>query len=187
MVENLQIWNLRICNLRICNLRICNLRICNLRICNLRICNLRVNQEKFADSHISEICGLGIADWAQEFADLKKQLCFHLCKFATGVNDTGGKLPLVSTTPAVNLPPVSRCTLSCEYFCEFSNKLAESTETSPPPPHTQVTYEYILRVEGVISRAIPRKCSPLGQIRREQKKPGPLLVVYFMVYSESRL
>jgi hypothetical protein len=28
-------------------------------------------------------------------------------KFATGVNDAGGKLPLVSTTPAANLPPVS--------------------------------------------------------------------------------
>jgi hypothetical protein len=28
-------------------------------------------------------------------------------KFATGVNDTGGKLPLVSMTPAVNLSPVS--------------------------------------------------------------------------------
>ncbi len=31
----------------------------------------------------------------------------HRGKFATGVNDTGGKLPLVSTTPAANLPPVS--------------------------------------------------------------------------------
>ncbi len=28
-------------------------------------------------------------------------------KFATGVNDAGGKLPPVSTTPAANLPPVS--------------------------------------------------------------------------------
>jgi hypothetical protein len=33
---------------------------------------------------------------------------------------------------------------------------------------------------GWISLAIPRKCSPLAQIRREQKKPGPLLLVYFM-------
>jgi hypothetical protein len=33
----------------------------------------------------------------------------HLCQrqFATGVNDTGGKLPPVSTTPAANLPSVS--------------------------------------------------------------------------------
>jgi hypothetical protein len=34
---------------------------------------------------------------------------------------------------------------------------------------------------GGILRTIPRKCSPLAQIRREQKKPGPLLLVYFMV------
>jgi hypothetical protein len=27
-------------------------------------------------------------------------------KFATNVNNTGGKLPLVSTTPVVNLPPM---------------------------------------------------------------------------------
>jgi hypothetical protein len=27
-------------------------------------------------------------------------------KYATGVNDTGGKLPLVSMTPAANLAPV---------------------------------------------------------------------------------
>jgi hypothetical protein len=29
---------------------------------NLRICNLRINQKKFVDSHISEICGFPIAD-----------------------------------------------------------------------------------------------------------------------------
>jgi hypothetical protein len=33
--------------------------------------------------------------------DIRKSNC------TTGVNDTGGKLPLVSTTPAANLPPVS--------------------------------------------------------------------------------
>ncbi len=33
---------------------------------------------------------------------------------------------------------------------------------------------------GWISRTIPRKCSPLAQIRRGQEKPGPLLLVYFM-------
>jgi hypothetical protein len=27
---------------------------------------------------------------------------------------------------------------------------------------------------------MPRKCSPLSQIRRGQKMPGPLLLVYFM-------
>ncbi len=46
---------------------------------------------KFADSHISEICGIAIADSAQKFADLKKNMRSHLCKFATGVNDTCGK------------------------------------------------------------------------------------------------
>jgi hypothetical protein len=30
-----------------------------------------------------------------------------VCKFASGVNNTGGKLPLVSTTLAVNLPSMS--------------------------------------------------------------------------------
>jgi hypothetical protein len=29
---------------------------------NLRIRNLRINEKKFADSHISEICGFAIAD-----------------------------------------------------------------------------------------------------------------------------
>ncbi len=28
---------------------------------------------------------------------------------------------------------------------------------------------------------MPLKCSPLAQIRREQKMPGPLLLVYFML------
>ncbi len=31
---------------------------------------------------------------------------------------------------------------------------------------------------------MPRKCSPLAQIRREQKMPGPLLLVYFMIISK---
>ncbi len=47
------------------NLRICYLRTgspTNLRICILRICNLQINEKKFADSHISEICGFVIAD-----------------------------------------------------------------------------------------------------------------------------
>jgi hypothetical protein len=61
---------------------------------NFQICDLQINQNKYADmkfanSHISEICGFAIANRAQEFADLgfcelKKQLC----KFATSVNDT---------------------------------------------------------------------------------------------------
>jgi hypothetical protein len=69
---------------------------------------------QFADSHISEICRFAIADWAQQFEDLKYHLRAHLCKFATvvngtgskfaaGVNNIGGKLSLVSTTLAVNL------------------------------------------------------------------------------------
>jgi hypothetical protein len=40
--------------------------------------------------------------------------------------------------------------------------------------------KYILRAEGRISFAMPRKCSSLTQIRREQKMPGPLLLVYFL-------
>ncbi len=42
-----------------------NLRICNLRTgspTNLRICILQINEKKFADSHISEICVFVIAD-----------------------------------------------------------------------------------------------------------------------------
>jgi hypothetical protein len=56
----------------------------------------------------------------------------------------------------------------------------ESTKRSPPHTHTLKWRKYILRGEGRILRTIPRKCSPLAQIRREQKKPGPLLLVYFM-------
>ncbi len=54
----------------------------------------------------------------------------------------------------------------------------------PPPPthtHTHKWRKYILEWRGWISRAIPRKCSPLAQIRRKKKKPGPLLLVYFMI------
>ncbi len=61
----------------------------NFRIGNLRTgsptkfadFNLRINDKKFADSNILEICGFAIVDEAQEFADLKKQLLGHLCKF----------------------------------------------------------------------------------------------------------
>ncbi len=53
-----------------------------------------------------------------------------------------------------------------------------------PPTERKATLcqwrEYILRGEGGISSSVPRKCSPLSQIRREQKMPGPLLLVYFM-------
>jgi hypothetical protein len=47
-----------------------------------------------------------------------------VAKFAAGVVDTRGNLPLVSLTPVANLPPVSYrwCTLTCEYFREFSKK-----------------------------------------------------------------
>jgi hypothetical protein len=39
---------------------------------------------------------------------LKIHLPAHLCKFAIGVNNTSGKfLPLVSMTPAINLPRLS--------------------------------------------------------------------------------
>jgi hypothetical protein len=70
---------------------ICGFEICGLAyLRNLRICDCRLS---------TRIC---------RFADLKKHLRAHLCKFAIGVNDTSRKLlPLVSTTSAVNLPPVS--------------------------------------------------------------------------------
>ncbi len=52
----------------------------------------------------------------------------------------------------------------------------------PPPTHTHTSEVSIFEEwRGWISRAIPRKCSPLAQIRRENKKPGPLILVYFMV------
>jgi hypothetical protein len=51
---------------------------------------LRINQKKFADSHISEICGCAIAYCAQEYADLTKQLR-GAATFANLINDTGGK------------------------------------------------------------------------------------------------
>jgi hypothetical protein len=65
----------------------------NLRICNLwtgsptKLADLQFadQSKKFADSHISEICGFVIAHQAQEFADLKKQLLGHLCKFTQGL------------------------------------------------------------------------------------------------------
>jgi hypothetical protein len=50
----------------------------------------------------------------------------------------------------------------------------------PPPTHTS-DFSIFWEWRGWISRAVPRKCSPLAQIRREQKKPGPLLLVYFML------
>ncbi len=59
------------------------------------------------------------------------------------------------------------------------------------PPHHTHTHTHTSDVSifwewrGWISRAIPRKCSPLAQIRREQKKPGPLLLVYFMTNTHS--
>jgi hypothetical protein len=51
---------------------------------------LRINQKKFADSRISEICGFAIAYCSQEFADLTKQLC-GAATFANLINDTIGK------------------------------------------------------------------------------------------------
>ncbi len=58
-----------------------------------------------------------------------------------------------------------------------------------PPPHTHTERkaklrqwrQFVLRAEGGISGAMLRKCSPLTQFRRQQEKPGPLLLVYFMV------
>jgi hypothetical protein len=41
--------------------------------------------------------------------DIRKSRCTTGGKFATGVNDTGGKLPPISTTPAANLATSSAC------------------------------------------------------------------------------
>ncbi len=46
----------------------------------------------------------------------------------------------------------------------------ESTKRTPPHTHTLKWRKDILRAEGRILRTIPRKCSPLAQIRREKKK-----------------
>jgi hypothetical protein len=52
----------------------------------------------------------------------------------------------------------------------------------PPPPqhHPPGFIFFIFGGGGGGSRAIPRNCSPLAQVRREQKKPGSLILVYFM-------
>jgi hypothetical protein len=64
-----------------------NFRICELRIGKPQIfSDLRINLYKFADMrfsvwHTSEICIFVIAEWVQEFAELrtKKNLHAHLC------------------------------------------------------------------------------------------------------------
>ncbi len=59
---------------------------------------------------------------------------------------------------------------------------------APPPTERRAQLcqwrKHILRSEGGISCAMLRKCSPLGQIRWEPKMPGPLLLVYFMVWPD---
>ncbi len=49
----------------------------------------------------------GINDTSGKFATSSLCVVNTSGKFAAGVNDAGGKLPPVSTTPAANLPPVS--------------------------------------------------------------------------------
>ncbi len=88
------------------------------------------------------------------------------------------------TVPLNFLMHVQNCTgENCIFTLSFLANwnlypMTESTERSPKHKWRK----YILRVEGGggISLAIPRKCSPLAQIRRGQEKPGPLLLVYFM-------
>ncbi len=61
-----------------------------------------------------------------------------------------------------------RChSLSTENYIQWLNLLKSP---SPPPPHTHKWRKYILRGGGGISRAVPRKCYPLAQVRRDQKK-----------------
>ncbi len=57
----------------------------------------------------------------------------------------------------------------------------------PPPSHTHreeiktvLVTSVNYKSDGGIPCAMLRKCSPLTQIRRQQEKPGPLLLVYFM-------
>ncbi len=64
----------------------------------------------------------------------RRQIC-HRCQrhrrqIATGVNDTGGKLPPVSTTPAANLPPVS--TTPVAILLPFSLVLLIPVANLPP-------------------------------------------------------
>ena len=70
IAENLRIWGFAICGLA--------------HQQNLRICNLLINQKKFADSHISEICGFEL-----------RIFCTFLNKFETalmGYSGAWGKL-----------------------------------------------------------------------------------------------
>jgi hypothetical protein len=60
-----------------------------------------------------------------------------------------------------------------------------------PPPLTHRKESKIASVTSVyfksgggISGAMLRKCSPLTQIRRQQEKHGPLLLVYFMLEAQ---
>ncbi len=82
------------------------------------------------------------------------------------------------TVPLNFLLHVQNCTSkNCRFTMSFLFNwnlypMTESTERSP----THKWRKYILRVEGGISCAIPRKCSPLAQIRREQKS---LVLFYF--------
>ena len=83
-----------ICKFAICRSikKICRYEICELAyLRNLRIFNCKLSPR---------VCKLA-------FCEFKKNICAHLCKFAAGINDTNGNLPLVSMTQVVNLPPVS--------------------------------------------------------------------------------
>jgi hypothetical protein len=85
-------------------------KICGFSIC--RSIKRNFSDLKFVNSHFSEICGFVIADWAQEFVDLKAfaqpplQICHrcqrnhrqscrrcqqHRWQIATGINDTSSK------------------------------------------------------------------------------------------------
>jgi hypothetical protein len=84
-----------------------------LKVENLQICNLQTGlTTKFAGLQFGRLAYLRnflICDCvlSSRICGFLKKLRGHLCKFATDVNDTGGKLSPVSTTPAVNLPSMS--------------------------------------------------------------------------------
>jgi hypothetical protein len=94
----------------------------------------------------------------------------------------------------------SRCTVPLNFILHIPIVHSESHRSRStvsvnllkgPPPHTHTERkanlrqwrQYILRAEGGISGAMLRKCSPVTQFRRQQEKPGPLLLVYFMSWA----
>jgi hypothetical protein len=62
---------------------------------------------KFAEIIVSKGAPPVSATPAANFATSLASVIDTGGKFATGINNTGGNLPLVTTTPVANLPPVA--------------------------------------------------------------------------------